>query len=107
MDHEKKNKKDTDREPMTFMVDKIHAGWIAEMKVFYNLEDSDDLFSLMIRKHYEDYILEKDDEKGSDEVITDLQNRLGKLEDKFSKIYEPIQQPAKQKSSSAKKKTYR
>ena len=75
---------------VTFRVNATHLSQMNEMKDFYALEDLDELFALMLKNHYEDYILEKRNEKTYDEMITDLHNRLGKLEDKFSKIYEPL-----------------
>jgi len=79
-----------DGQTVTFRVNATHLSQMSEMKDFYALEDLDELFALMLKSYYEDYILEKRNEQTYDEMITDLHNRLGKLEDKFSKIYEPL-----------------
>ena len=79
-----------DAQTVTFRINATHLSQMNEMKAFYALEDLDELFVLMLKSYYEDYILEKKNEQKYDELITDLHNRLGKLEDKFSRIYDPL-----------------
>jgi len=85
------------KKQVVFKIDGAHADLINEMQAFYRLSHKDDLFMMMIEKFHEYYLSEKGAEGNIEEVITDMQNRLGKLEDKFSKILEPVKLPAKNK----------
>ena len=82
---------------MTILMDDAHAALINEMQAFYNLSSRDDLFMIMIEKYHEYYLSEKDSDASIDEIINDMQNRLGKLEDKFSRILEPVKLQSKRK----------
>lgn len=86
-------------------IDAAHADLINEMQAFYKLSSKDDLFMMMIEKFHQYYVSEKNGDANIEEIITSMQNRLGKLEDKFSKILEPVKLSAKkpkQKPAAAK-----
>ncbi|MFP4531833.1 MAG: hypothetical protein ACLFNS_04020 [Desulfobacterales bacterium] len=83
------------KKQVVFWIDGAHADLINEMQAFYRLSHKDDLFMMMIEKFHEYYLSEKAGEGSIEEMITDMQNRLGKLEDKFSRILEPVKMPAK------------
>ena len=85
------------KKQVTILMDDAHAALINEMQAFYNLSSRDDLFMIMIEKYHEYYLSEKDRDASVDEIINDMQNRLGKLEDKFSRILEPVKLPSKKK----------
>jgi hypothetical protein len=76
---------------VTFQVDPALIKQMDEIRAFYSLSSGNDLLAFMVARTYEGYLSEKESEQSYDEIITDLQNRLGKLEDKFSRIYEPVE----------------
>ncbi len=83
------------KKQVVFWIDGAHEDLITEMQAFYRLSHKDDLFMMMIEKFHECYLSEKDGDANIEEIITEMQNRLGKLEDKFSRILEPVKLPAK------------
>ena len=98
----KSKNKTPGKKQVTIWIDDAHEGMINEMQAFYKLSKKDDLFVMMIEKYHENYLSEKDSEASIDEIMTDLQNRLGKLEDKFSRILEPVKLSAKKKPAAPK-----
>ena len=92
---------------LSFHVDETHLALINQLSDFYKIANKDELFQLMIEKYYEYYVAEKEDTKNIEIAIGDLQNRIGKLEDKFSKIYDPIKSPVKKRPVAKKSWTQR
>jgi hypothetical protein len=74
-------------EVLTFFLERETVSKIDEMKGYYEFSSREELFRNIIVRAYNEYLENR--EAGFDEVISELENRLGKLEDKFSKIYEP------------------
>jgi len=106
-DNLKSKLKKRDKHLLTFRVDETHLDLINQLSDFYKIVDKDELFQLMLEKYYEYYVAEKEDTKNIESAIGDLQNRIGKLEDKFSKIYDPVKRPVKKRPVAKKAWTHR